>query len=176
MRTITKRCFLFTTLLSFASVFSNAQNKDCKFKKAKDPASGKIIQMVQATATVGNFFTSKRDEKYYITYVTKAIAILGSNTANWTELRIDSLRFYFVDKQVVTVPATGAGKIQNEVKLKNVFNYVQLEAPLEQTLVTKILESPLAEIQIFGEKQAVTRDVLNEKQQDALKRAFTCVQ
>ena len=176
MRTTTKNSVLLTISFSLFSIIALAQNKDCKFRKAKDPAKGKTMQMVEASARIGNFFISKREEKYYITYVTKAIALLVSNTNNQTELRIDSLRFYFQDKNVVTVPAIGTGKIQNEVKLKNVFDYVQLEAPLESTIASKLTESALAEIQVFGERQAVTRDVLNEKQQEVLKRAFICFQ
>ena len=159
---------------SFAAT-AYSQKKDCKFLKGKD-GKGNTIRMIASPTKIGNFYVGKREDKYFLSYSTKVIFLLAANANNQTQLKIDSVKFYFDNKDVVTLSAFGVGKIQNEVKLKYTFDFVQFEAPLDQTAVARFLSARLTDIQIMGEKDSGLHDLIVEKNQDKLIQAFTCWQ
>ena len=159
-------------LLCHAVVTGLAQNKDCKFSKAKD-ASGKIIQVIEVPTRVGKLIVRKNEGKFYLNYWTKAIFVLAADDNNTTELRIDSVAFY-AGAVKNTMPAIGKGDIKNEIKLKNTFEYIQFEVELNEAMVAKFTTSKMTEFFVYGEKQAGYRDELAQKNQDKLTNAFGC--
>lgn len=163
---------LWAFLLCLAGLATQAQSKDCKFDKAKD-AKGNAIQVIAIPTKVGKISIRKTDGKFFMNYSTKAIIITMHIGEDLTELRVDSVAFYFGTEKV-TFPAIGKGDIKNENKLKNTFEYLSFEIALDEAMVAKMTAAKVDEFFVYGEKQAGYRDVMTEKSQDKLMNAFSC--
>ncbi len=171
---------LFLSLALLASSQIRAQNKDCKFTTVK-AANGQHFSVVQTPSRLGNFLIGKDGGKITLVYNTKAlISMFATDTKNVATLKIDSAQFLFTDNTVIalkTVASYGTlPNVNNALKpqLTDVKYSVILEPGSKAETLFK--QTKLKTFVIHSEKDGQYADMLNEKQQDKLLQAFTCLQ
>ena len=156
-----------------------AQNKDCKFVTAKTP-DGQSFSMIQVPGRLGNFLVGKADGKITMNYNTKfALGLLATDTKNLASLKIDSAQFLFADNSVITIKtAASIGKLPNfNNQLKPQMTTVQYSITLIPGSKPEMLfkQTKLKGFRVIAEKEGQYSDIFNDKQQDKLLQAFTCL-
>jgi hypothetical protein len=163
--------------LSLISYSLMAQKNDCKLVKMK-MSDGTTSMMVRAPSTIGVFMVGKYNGNTTMFYSTKDFLL--SDPANKAVLRIDSIKFVFVDNSVISLKTySGVGTLKNvnreiQLRITNAQFSVILAAGSKEEL--KFKQSKLRAFTVMAEKGAQYGDVYNEKQQETLLQAFSCVQ
>ena len=163
--------------LSLISSSLMAQKNDCKLVKMK-MADGTTSMMVRSPGAIGYFMVGKYNGNTTMFYTTKDF--FASDPANKAVLRIDSIKFVFVDNSVISLKAySGIGTLKNvhremQPHITNAQFSLALAAGSKEEL--KFKQTKLRAFTVTAEKDAQYGDVYNEKQQDILMQSFTCVQ
>lgn len=162
-----------------AEPFNPVSTKDCKFIKVKTMDGG-TTSVIEASGKLGNFLIGKSNGQITLSYNTKALlSFFAQDTKNLAHLRIDSVQFLFADNSAVTLKTVaGMGT------LANVNN--ELKPQITNTTYTVVIESgskaeamfTTSKLKLFrvkAEREGQYGDLFNDKQQDKLSQAFTCV-
>lgn len=161
----------------FAMPFlANAQKSDCKLVKMK-MGDGTTAMMVRAPSALGYFMVGKYNGNSTLFYNTKEL--LASDPVNKAVLRIDSVKFVFVDNTKIALKAfSGIGTLANvnremQPHITNAQFSLALEAGSKEEL--KFKQTKLRAFVVVAEKGAVYGDNYNEIQQEILMKSFDCV-
>jgi hypothetical protein len=164
------------TLLFALPFMAKAQKSDCKLVKMK-MGDGTTSMMVRAPGALGIFMVGKYNGNSTMFYSTKEL--LASDPSNKAVLRIDSVKFVFVDNSVLALKAfSGIGTLANvnremQPHITNAQFSLALGAGSKEEL--KFKQTKLKAFLVVAEKGAVYGDNYNETQQETLMKSFDCV-